>query len=107
AAFARSPTLGASRAECREDRTRLRGNHSELNVFNSAELFDKLWHLKGTTYTGSRQPEDGQPTCVTAIDFDGTSLGTDEAGQYVQERRLPGAIWADQPDNAAMTHLKV
>ena len=66
------------------------------HVVEHRELLDRLLGLEGASQSPARPFEVGQRQEVLAHRIDTTAARGDEAGQHVEERRLAGAVGADE-----------
>src|SRR3954465_3689070 len=67
------------------------------DIVPDREIEHHLLGLEGTTNPKGRTPVRGQTSDILPVDLDASGGRRDEAAEYVKQRRLAGAVWADQP----------
>src|SRR5262249_12250000 len=75
------------------------GTGSRHDVVEDGERERQTRTLEGTRHAGLVDRSSARIGYVRAIEDDAASIGSVDAGDDIEERRLAGAIGADQPEN--------
>src|SRR3954469_5108343 len=70
------------------------------------ELGEELHALEGASNPESGSTVDRQPAEVDALERHPSTVGTNEAEQAVEQRRLAGPVRSDQADSLALTDVE-
>ena len=83
---------------------RVHGERRHVEVLEHGHATEGAGHLEGAADPGLRHQVGGQVVDARVVEIDGAAGGLDRAVQHVGERRLAGAVGADQADQLGALH---